>query len=83
MSWMVCLSLKIPALLLRFLFRAEPVADGGSQARGQIEAAAASVHHSHSNAGSKPHLQPTPQFTATLDPQPTERGQGLNPHPHG
>jgi len=29
-------------------------------------------------AGSKPHLQPTPQITATPDPQPTERGQGSN-----
>ena len=36
------------------LFRAAPTADGGSQARGQIEAAAAGLHHSH--AGSKPHL---------------------------
>ena len=25
----------------------------------------------------------TPQLTATPDPQPTEQGQGLNPHPHG
>ena len=32
-----------------------------SQARGQIGAAAASLHHSHSNTGSEPHLQPTPQ----------------------
>ena len=24
-----------------------------------------------------------PQLKALLDPQPTERGQGLNPHPHG
>ena len=23
------------------------------------------------------------QLTATLDPQPAERGQGWNPHPHG
>ena len=27
-------------------------------------------------------LQPTPQLTATLDPQPSERGQKSNPHPH-
>ena len=33
--------------------------------------------------GSEPRLQCTPQVTATPDPQPTERGQGLNPHPHG
>ena len=41
------------------LFRATLTACGGSQARGQIGAVAASLHHSHSNAGSEPHLQPT------------------------
>ena len=41
---------------------------GSSQARGLIRAAAAC---------------PVPQLTAVLDPQPTEQGQGLNPHPHG
>ena len=34
-----------------------------SQARGQIRAIAAGLHHSHSNAGSEPHLLPTPQLT--------------------
>ena len=29
---------------------------GGSQARGQIRAVAASLHQSHSNSGSEPHL---------------------------
>ena len=43
-------------------FRAITTADGGSQARGQIGA------QRHSNAGSEPHLQLTPQLTATLDP---------------
>ena len=38
------------------LFRAAPMAYGGSQAKGQIGAAAAGLHHSHSNAGSEPHL---------------------------
>ena len=28
-------------------------------------------------------LPATAIATATLDPQPAERGQGLNPHPHG
>ena len=56
---------------------------GGSQARGLIEAVAACLHHSHSNAGSEPHLQPTPQLMAMLDPSPTERGQGSNPKPYG
>ena len=50
------------------LFRATPVAYGGSQARGRIGAVAACLHHSHSNTGSEPHLQPTPQLTARLDP---------------
>ena len=50
------------------LFRAVPSAYGGSQARGRIEAVAAGPHHSHSNMGSKLHLQPTPQLTATPDP---------------
>ena len=48
------------------LFRAKPKAYGGSQARGLIEAIAASLYHS--NAGSKPHLRPTPHLRATLDP---------------
>ena len=48
-------------------FRASPTAYGGSQARGPIGAVAAGLHQSHSNAGSKPSLQPTPQLTATLD----------------
>ena len=39
-----------------FFFRAVPQAHGGSQARGQIEAVAASLHHSHSNTRSEPHL---------------------------
>ena len=50
------------------LFRATPVAYGGSQARGLIGAAAAGLRHSHSNAGYELHLQPTPQLTATPDP---------------
>ena len=64
-------------------FRASPAAYGGSQARGLIGAVAAGLHHSHSNARSEPHLGPTPQLTATRDPQPIERGQGSNPQPYG
>ena len=37
-------------------FRAEPPSYGSSQAGGQIEAIAASLHQSHSNARSEPHL---------------------------
>ena len=49
--------------------RAAPVAYGGSQARGQIGAAAAGLRHSHSNTRSEQCLwPPTPQLTATLDP---------------
>ena len=50
------------------LFRATPTANGGSQAKGQIGAVAASLPHSHSNAGSKLNLRPTPQLKATSDP---------------
>ena len=50
------------------LFRATPVAYGGSQAGGLIGATAAVRHHSNSNKGSEPPLQPTPQLVATPDP---------------
>ena len=90
---MSCVSSSSPLealclFVLSFFFRAAPVAYEGSQARGPIGAVAASLHHSdrnasHRNARSELHLQPTPEFTATLDPYPTERGQGSNPHPHG
>ena len=50
------------------LFKAAPVAYGGSQARGSIEAVATSLHHSHSNTRAELHLQPTPQIMATPDP---------------
>ena len=63
------------------LFRAAPAAYGSSQARGQI--GAASLHPSHSNTRSEPHLWPTLQLMATWDPLPTERGQGSNPRPLG
>ena len=46
---------------------AAPVAYGGSWARGQIGAVATGLHQSHSNAGSEPRLQPTPQLMATPD----------------
>ena len=38
------------------LFRATPVAYGGSQARGLIRTLAAGLHQSHSNTRSNPHL---------------------------
>ena len=39
--------------------REAPTAYGGFQARGLIGAVATSLHHSHSNKGSEPCLQPT------------------------
>ena len=46
---------------------AVPAVFGGSQARGQIIAAAAGLYHSHSNARSEPNMQPAPQLVAPLD----------------
>ena len=70
------------SFFLLFLWAA-PAAYGGSQARGGIGAVATGLRQSHSNAGSEPRLQPTPQLTAMPDHQPTEQGQGPNPKPHG
>ena len=53
--------------LFILLFRATPMAYGGTQGRGWIRATAVGLHHSHSNAGSELCLQPTPQFTAMPD----------------
>ena len=65
-----------------FSLRATPVAYGGPRLGVKFRAAAAGLHHSYSNARSKPHLWPTAQLMASPDPQPTEQGQGWNPHPH-
>ena len=46
---------------------AVPAACGGSQARGRIGAVATGLRQSHSNSGSEPCLQPTPQLTAMPD----------------
>ena len=67
---------KIECLQLVFFFFffglfaiswATPVAYGGSQDRGRIGAVATDLRQSHSNSGSEPRLQPTPQLTATPD----------------
>ena len=50
------------------LFRTAPATYGSSQARGRIGATAAGLHHSHSNTGSEPCLQPIPQLMATPAP---------------
>ena len=59
----IVLNYKITFIAISY----RPVAYGSSQARSRIGAAAASLHHSHSNAISEPRLQPTPQLMATLD----------------
>ena len=61
-------NLKKIIIIFLFFSKAAPTAHGGSQARGPTGAEAASLHHSHSNAGSEPCLQPTPQLTAMMDP---------------
>ena len=49
--------------LFPFLFKAPPAkAYGSSWARGQIGVTAVGLYHSHRNARSEPHLQPTPQL---------------------
>ena len=56
-------------LLISFYFEgAVPTANGSSQARGQIRAAAAGHSHSRSNTRSEEHLQTTPQPVVTTDP---------------
>ena len=57
-GWVVqppCLADRFYLFIFLF-FRAAPMAYGGSQARVPIGAIAASLRHSHSNAGSKPCL---------------------------
>ena len=49
------------------LFWAAPAAYGDSKARSLIGAVATGLRHNHSNIGSEPHLQPTPQLTAKPD----------------
>ena len=66
-SWV--LNFRVLFYFSLFVFLGSHVeAYGGSQARGRIGAVGARLHHSHSNTGSEPHLQSTPQFMATLYP---------------
>ena len=62
-----CLFVVVVVVVVVAISWAAPAAYGGSQARGLIGAVAASLRQSHSNAGSKLRLQPTPQLTATPD----------------
>ena len=71
--WLTVLSSLISFFLFFFFFlfafsRAALAAYGSSKARGRIGAIATSLRQSHSNEGSKPHLRPTPQLMAMLDP---------------
>ena len=50
------------------LFRAALMANGSSQATGQIRTTAAGLHHSHSNTESLACLRPTPRLMVTPDP---------------
>ena len=54
--------------LKKFFFTGTPAAYGSSHARGGTGASVAGICHNHSNAISKPHLQPTPGLVAMLDP---------------
>ena len=54
-----------------------------SQARGQVEAAAAGLCHSHSYTESQLLLKPTPELRQCRILQPTDRGQESNLGPHG
>ena len=61
--------MEIKSFFVFWLFLwAAPAAYGGSQARGRIGAVATGLRQSHSNAGSEPRLQPTPQLTEMPDP---------------
>ena len=70
-------------LFYLLLLRAEPHDIWKFLATGPIGATTTSLCHSHSNTRSEPHLWPIPQLMAMPDLYPTERGQELNPHPHG
>ena len=63
-----CLFVVVVVVVVVAISWAAPAAYGGSQARGRIGAVATGLHQSHSNAGSEPCLQPTPQLTAMPDP---------------
>ena len=77
-------NLSFMLFLSFFFFKGHTTAYGSSQARGWMGIVAAGLHHSHSNnTRFKLCLQTTPQLMTMLYPQPTEQGQGSNPHPHG
>ena len=66
--WIMLLRTFFFFFFFALLFRASSTAYGNSQARGWIRTVATGVYHSHSNSGSEPSLQPTPQLTETPSP---------------
>ena len=60
------------------LFRAAPVAYGGSQTRGPVGAIAAGLCQSHSKEGSELHLWTTPQLPATPILNPLSKARDRN-----
>ena len=68
-------------ICLFLLFRATPVAYGGSQPRGPVRAAELQLpaYPTATATSDLSQLLPTPQLMAMPDPQPTEQSQGLNP----
>ena len=65
---MVFAGIRMFYFALFCFFRAILAACGGSQASSPIGAVAAGLRRSHSTAGSKPRLGPTPQLMAMPDP---------------
>ena len=74
--------LKFLVLFFFWLFRAAPVAYGGSQARGPVRATAVGLHHSHSHShvGSELHLRPTTAHQRQML-KPLSRSVFLTPAP--
>ena len=64
----VCVCLCVCVCVVFLSFRATPMAYRSSQARGRIRTVATSLCQGHNNAGSEPHLWPTSQHMAMLDP---------------
>ena len=63
------------------LFKSALSAYGSSQARGRIGDAAVSLRHSHSNARSELHLQPTLHLHQRQILNPLSKAEGSNSHP--
>ena len=75
-SVFVVVVVVVVVVVLSFcLFRAVPVAYGGSQVGGPVGAVASSLHQSHSNLVSEPRLRPTPQQHQILNPLSESRDQ--------